>query len=71
MIVSIRKDIDTGIFQFPEPVKLKQCMGDLLEDEVPEKYFLTPEKLESIEYSNFTQQRCNTIQDRGGSVKHY
>lgn len=69
LIVSIRKDIDTGIFQFPKPVELKRCMGDLLEDEVPEKYFLTAEKLESIEYSSFNQYREGTIQDRGGICK--
>lgn len=69
LIVSIRKDIDTGIFQFPKPVELKRCTGDLLEDEVPEKYFLTAEKLESIEYSSFNQYREGTIQDRGGICK--
>jgi len=69
LIVSIRKDVDTGIFQFPEPVQLKKCLEDLLEDEVPEKYFLTPEKLKSIEYFPFVQQRENTIQDRGGICK--
>lgn len=68
LIVSIRKDIDTGIFQFPEPVPLKKCFGDMLEDEVPEKYFLTPEKLASIEYSSFTQQRENTVQEWGGDL---
>ena len=72
LIVSIRKDIDTGIFQFPEPVELKLCMGDLLEDEVPEKYFLTAEKLKNIEFSSFNQVRGTTIQEWGGeSVKHY
>ena len=65
LIVSIRKDIDTGIFQFPEPVPLKKCFGDMLEDEVPEKYFLTPEKVKKIEYSNFVQERT-IIQDRWG-----
>ncbi len=37
IIVSIRKDIDTGIFEFPEPVELKLRLKDLLEDEVDEK----------------------------------
>lgn len=69
LIVSIRKDIDTGIFQFPEPVELKRCMGDLLEDEVPEKYFLTAEKLKNIEFSSFNQVRGTTIQEWGGVCK--
>jgi DNA (cytosine-5)-methyltransferase 1 len=40
-IVSIRKDIDHGLFQFPEPFPLKKRLKDVLEDEVDEKYFLT------------------------------
>lgn len=66
LIVSIRKDIDTGIFEFPESVELKKCLGDLLESEVPKKYFLTPEKLKSIEYSSFNQVSSATIQEWGG-----
>lgn len=69
LIVSIRKDIDTGIFQFPEPVQLKRCMGDLLEDEVPEKYFLSPEKLPSVEFSSFNLVHSATIQVRAGTCK--
>lgn len=68
LIVSIRKDIDTGIFEFPEPVELKKCLGDLLENNVPEKFFLTPEKLSSIEHSTYDQMRDRTIQDRGGDL---
>lgn len=33
-----------GIFYFPEPMPLNRCLGDVLEDEVDEKYFLS-EKL--------------------------
>lgn len=40
-IVSIRKDIDTGFFKFPEPFELKLRLKDLLEDEVDEKYYLS------------------------------
>lgn len=69
LIVSIRKDIDTGIFEFPESVELKKCLGDLLESEVPKKYFLTPEKLKSIEYSSFNQVSGATIQEWGGICK--
>lgn len=39
-IVSIRKDIDTGVFEFPEPYELKLRLKDLLEDEVDEKFYL-------------------------------
>lgn len=44
-IVSIRKDIDTGIFEFPEPYELKLRLKDMLEDEVDEKYFLSENEI--------------------------
>ena len=69
IIVSIRKDIDSGVFEFPETVELKQCLGDLLEDNVPEKFYLTEEKIEKIVFSSFNQQRENTIQEWGGICK--
>lgn len=43
-IVSIRKEIDTGNFKFPEPIELKLRLLDMLEDEVEEKYYLNNEK---------------------------
>lgn len=39
-IISIRKDIDHGLFQFPEPFPLEKRLKDVLEDEVDEKYYL-------------------------------
>ena len=40
-IVSIRKDIDNGTFQFPEGYPLKLRLKDMLEDEVDEKFYLS------------------------------
>lgn len=40
-IVSIRKDIDTGIFKFPEPFELDKRLKDLLEDEVEDKFYIS------------------------------
>lgn len=48
IIVSIRKDVDTGIFQFPEPVQLEKCLGDVLESEVPDRYFLSEKMTENM-----------------------
>lgn len=42
-IVSIRKDIDTGLFQFPDGFPLELRLKDMLEDEVDEKYYLKSE----------------------------
>lgn len=40
-IISIRKDIDHNLFEFPEPFELKKTLKDMLEDEVDEKYYLS------------------------------
>ena len=42
-IVSIRNDVDHGLFQFPEPFPLKLKLKDMLEDRVDEKYFVKTE----------------------------
>ena len=39
-IVSIRKDCDTGVFEFPKPYPLKLRLKDLLEETVNEKFYL-------------------------------
>ncbi|MFI3236795.1 MAG: DNA (cytosine-5-)-methyltransferase [Lachnospiraceae bacterium] len=57
IIVSIRKDIDTGEFQFPSQVELKKILGNMLEDEVDDKYFLSDDKIRKIQYSEFNQER--------------
>lgn len=64
-IISIRKDIDTGIFKFPNSVQLEKCLSDLLEDSVDQKYYVAKERLKKILVSDFTQERT-IIQDRGG-----
>lgn len=66
-IISIRKDIDTGVFEFPEPVQLNRCLKDLLEDTVDEKYYVSQERLKKIQLSNFQQER-KMIQNRGGDM---
>jgi len=48
IIVSIRTDIDTGIFEFPEPVPLKTRMKDFQESCVDEKYYLSDKMIEYI-----------------------
>ena len=54
-IVSIRKDIDTGIFQFPEGFSLELRLKDMLEEEVDEKYYLSDAQVASIKTSTFVQ----------------
>lgn len=67
-IISIRKDIDNGMFEFPEPFELDKTLNDMLEDEVDEKYFLSEERINKIRYSNFNQEKTRI---QGGEfLKH-
>lgn len=50
-IVSIRKDIDTGVFEFPEPYELKLRLKDMLEVEVDEKFYI-----KSSQFGNLVQE---------------
>jgi DNA (cytosine-5)-methyltransferase 1 len=40
-IISIRKDIDNGMFEFPKGFPLEKRLKDVLEDSVDEKYYLS------------------------------
>ena len=62
-IVSIRKDIDNGKFEFPEPFELKLRLKDMLEDEVDEKYYLSEKQVNSIRTSTYTQN-ARRIQEK-------
>ena len=42
-VVSIRKDVDTQGYTFPEPFKLERRLKDVLETNVDEKYYLKQE----------------------------
>lgn len=47
-IVSIRKDIDNGMFKFPEGFELEFRLKDMLEDGVDEKYYISDKMIEYI-----------------------
>ena len=61
-IVSIRKDIDQGIFHFPEGFPLVLRLTDLMEDQVDEKHCLKLKDLHTFKYV-FTpeQDGCKQI----------
>lgn len=61
--ISIRKDIDTNNFVFPEKEELKLRLKDMLEEEVDSKYYLSEEMVNKIRTSNFTQERLR-IQEK-------
>lgn len=47
-IVSIRKDIDDGKFEFPEGFPLELRLKDMLDDEVDEKFYLSTKCIEGF-----------------------
>ena len=64
-IVSIRKDCDTGVFEFPEPYDLKLRLKDMLEDEVDEKFYLSDKMVEYL----FTITEKNKARNNGNVYK--
>lgn len=63
-IVSIRKDIDKGIFEFPAPYDNGIRLKDVLEDSVDEKYFLSEKMIQGFIANNQNyniEENQNTI----------
>ena len=46
--MSIRKDIDTGSFKFPQGFPLELRLKDMLEDEVDERYYLDDKHIQTF-----------------------
>lgn len=68
-IVSIRKDIDNGMFTFPEGIPLELRLKDMLEDVVDEKYYIS-KTLNVVQKENYVQwdnsgKGYNSQQNRG------
>lgn len=55
--ISIRKDVDTKGFTFPEAIPLTTRLKDILEHGVDEKYYLPDDRIEKILNSNFMQEK--------------
>ena len=55
--ISIRKDVDTKNFTFPEQIPLTIRLKDVLENNVDEKYYLPDERIEKILNSTFVQEK--------------
>jgi DNA (cytosine-5)-methyltransferase 1 len=55
--ISIRKDVDTNGFTFPEQIALTTRLKDMLEQNVDEKYYLPDDRIEKILNSTFVQEK--------------
>ena len=68
-MVSIRKDVDTHGYTFPEPFKLNRRLKDVLETNVDEKYYLKQELVETFIKRLSKREVSNTIRCGGaGSI---
>ena len=68
-VVSIRKDVDTHGYTFPEPFKLNRRLKDVLETNVDEKYYLKQDLAKSFVERLSERDVSNTIRCGGaGSV---
>lgn len=52
-IVSIRKDIDSGLFEFPKGFPLELLLRDILEDEVDESFYLSETQINRIKTTTY------------------
>ena len=55
--ISIRKDVDTKGYTFPETIPLTTRLKDVLEKNVDEKYYLPDDRIEKILNSTFMQEK--------------
>ena len=60
-IISIRKDIDTGTFTFPEKQELKLRVKDILENSVDEKYYINTDKAKELIKKFIENNQINEI----------
>lgn len=44
-MLSVRKDLNLPIYRFPKPFRLLKCIADILDEDVPESYFLKPDSV--------------------------
>ena len=64
-IVSIRKDVDDGNFEFPKPFPLKLRLKDMLEEQVDEKFYLSDEQMGKIRWGNINSECTAMISNQG------
>lgn len=69
--LSVRKDIDTKEFKFPEQISLTTRLKDVLESSIPEKYYLPDERIERILNSAFMKDKQKNVNDEIKVIGNY
>ena len=61
-IVSIRKDVDTGTFEFPQGIPLNVALRDVLEQDVDEKFYVSDVALKGFaEHARKQKEKGNSF----------
>lgn len=69
-IVSIRKDVDNGTFEFPEGFPLELRLKDMLEDKVADNFYLSDSLISKVvKFENTKPSDSNCIQ--AADLNHY
>ena len=65
-IVSIRKDVDNEVFEFPKPYSLEKRLKDFLEPHVDEKYYLSERAIEGRMKTKYQKYKLdeNLVNDK-------
>lgn len=67
-IVSIRKDVDNELFEFPKPYKLEKRLKDFLEPNVDEKYYLSDAQITRMKTTlcarDYKDPKCVVIEPK-------
>lgn len=67
-VVSIRKNVDTHGYTFPEPFKLNRRLKDVLETNVDEKYYLKQDLVETFIKRLAKREVSNTMRCGGAGI---
>lgn len=59
-LLSIRRDVDSGNFIFPEEFELTTFLKDILEENVDEKYYLSEKSIEGFISHNENHEKKGT-----------
>ena len=64
-VFSVLAEGDAPHYEFPQPLPLSQCLGDLLEEKVDEKYYLSPTAIKDL----YAHNEKNKERGRGFNFK--
>lgn len=58
-MLSVRRDLGLPRYRFPKPFRLVKCIADILDEEVPESYYLKPDSVIKFLQTNEADQSAD------------